>query len=222
MHEQFEVERFEWQAPDRLEVAGRFHGLQKPPAETPVLVVSGGGVDHRLNAVEESPVGEGEIWRAQFLWHEAPVGVEAAALELGPDIVVDLPPPGTATALLRPRRASAGDVGLQTELLAAEQEMQELRSALERTEAELDRARSDVEAERSGRAADAERFREGLAQVRASAEEAVAAAEAEVERLQQRMSAVQGVGREAGELRADAQRLLQRVTKLVDVLDDGK
>jgi hypothetical protein len=219
MEERFELERFEWQAPDRLEVAGRFHGLEKAPAEKPVLVVSGGGAERRLNAVDEVPAEDGQAWRAQFVWDEPPVGVEAAALELGPDIVVDLPPPGAPKTVLQPRSPQPGDVALQADLLAAEQEVQELRSALERTQAELDRARSDVEGERSGRAADAERFREGLAQVRASAEQAVAAAEAEVDALQQRLSAFEGVGTEAGELHADAQRLLARVTKLVDVLD---
>jgi hypothetical protein len=295
MVERFELERFEWQTPDRLEVAGRFHGLQEPPAHEPVLVISGGGAAHRLNAVPEmapAPPEEGKAWRAQFVWDEAPVGVEAAALEMGPDLVVDLPPPGAKTTLLRPdyldvrhtqqeddampadptaepetepqATTASGDIALQADLLAAEQEAQELRSALTRAQAELERARSDIEAERSGRAADAERFREGLAQVRASAEQALAGAQAdadqrdkelrdaraaledsevarvelgrqleaaettraqaerEAEALQQRLGPREAIGADADELRADAQRLMERVTKLVDVLDTGK
>jgi hypothetical protein len=301
MVEQFELERFEWRAPDRLEISGKFHGLQEPPADTPVLVVSGDGEAHRLDAVPDIGTGrpeDGKAWSAQFLWDETPIGVEAAALELGPDLMIELPAPGAKETLLRPRfidvrraqRAAAaaalddespqaeaapaagGDVALQADLVAAEEQVQELRAALERTEAELDRARADVEAERKGRAADAQRFRAGLARVRASAEQALAGAQAEAQQLGEqlgnastaleeseaaraelsrkleaadaaraelesethtlreqvaagddlrgRMSTIADVG--AGEMRADAQRLLERLTRLVDVLDGGK
>ena len=161
MVDQFELERFEWQAPDRLEIAGKFHGLQAPPAGDPVLVVSGGGAAHRLEAVPEivdGPPEDGKAWRAQFIWDEAPVGVDSAVLEVGPDIVVDLPPPGTERAVLRPRSlesreetahvrtAASSDVALQADLVAAEQHAQELRAALERAGAEIARARADLEA----------------------------------------------------------------------------
>jgi DNA repair exonuclease SbcCD ATPase subunit len=262
MVDQFELERFEWQAPDRLEVAGKFHGVQDAAAVTPVLVVSGGGTAHRLEAeTVAGPPEDGKSWRAQFVWDEAPVGVEAATLELGPDVVVDLPPPGAQRALLRPRSVdehehAGSDVALQAELLAAEQEAQELRAALERAEAELARARADVDTERTGRAADAERFREGLARVRALAEQALTEAQqrgqqaeadlsseleaeqaaraqaesdatalreqvAEADELRQRLTVLQEVGAEADETRAEAQRLLERLTKLVDSLNAG-
>jgi hypothetical protein len=306
--ERFELERFEWKAPDRLEVAGKFYGLQQAQFDEPVLVVSGGGGGHRLRAVREVVAGQpedGKPWRAQFAWDETPVGVEAATLEFGPDIAVELPAPGAKRTLLRPRfvevrRAHhtddaaadsaaaadadpeaptvAGDVTLQAELVAAEQQVREVRAALDRAEADLARARADVDAERKGRTADAERFREGLARVRASAEQALAGAQddaqelaaqlsdaraaheerdgaladlreqleaaeaaraqAENERqgqeealrkqvaasdeLRTRITALGHVGDEAGEMRADAQRLLERLTRLVDALDGGK
>jgi hypothetical protein len=332
MGERFELERFEWQAPDRLEIAGKFHGLEQAPADKPVLCVSGGGEAHRLKALGEivpSTLEDGKPWRAQFVWDQTPVGVEAAALEFGSEMVVDLPAPGAKQTLLRPhfikvRRAqddepaddapaqqdapadeapaqqdapadeapaeqdasadeppaepdapaeaegepqvpaAGGDVALEADLVAAEARIQELRAALERTEAELSRARADLEAERDGRAQDAERFREGLARVRTSAEQSLAAAQGEAQQLaeqgeaaraelssqleaaeaartqadteaatlreqvaaadelRKRLCTFENAGAEAVQMRAEAQRLLKRLTKLVEALDAGK
>jgi hypothetical protein len=233
MVDRFDLERFEWNAPDRLEVSGQFHGLQEPPDE-PVLIVNGGGTAHRLHAAADTVPTDGEPWRAEFVWDGAPVGVESAVLELGPDIVIELPAPGAGPAPSLDVRhpdadaepatppAAARDVAMQAQLLAAEQETEELRAALERAEAELARARTDLESERSGRAADAERFRDGLAQVQASAEQALSEQTAVAEGLQQRLSTVEDAGAEAGEMRADAERMLERLTRLTDALDAGK
>jgi hypothetical protein len=230
MVERFDLDRFEWNAPDRLEVSGQFHGLEEPAAE-PILIVHGGGVPHRLHPEADSVPTDGGPWRAEFVWDGVPVGVESAVLELGPDISIELPPPGAASVQsLDVRHEASLDVALHAERLAAEQETQELRAALERSEAELARARSDLESERSGRAADAQRFREGLAQVQASAEQALAAergkTEHEVETLREQLETARAqaehAGTEAGETRADAERLLERLNGLVDALDTGK
>jgi hypothetical protein len=247
MVERFDLERFGWNAPDRLEVSGQFHGLQQPPAE-PVLIVNGDGTPHRLQAAADSVAPDAGQWHAEFVWDGAPVGVDSAVLTLGPDIVIELPPPGAGpTAALDVHHADVegepAGFAVQAQRLAAEQETAELRAALERAEAELARARSDLDGERSGRATDAERFREGLAQVQASAEQALAAeraqaahdsealreeletaraqAEREADGLRQRLGAVEHAGTEAEEVRADAERLLERVTKLADALDAG-
>jgi hypothetical protein len=232
MVERFHLERFEWNAPDRLEVSGQFHGLQEPSSE-PVLIVNGDGTPHRLHAAPDSvPTDDGQ-WRAEFVWDGVPVGVDSAVLELGPDMVFNLPPPGTAPVAPPPGGSA---LAMQARLLAAEQQAEELRAALGRTESELARARSDVDSERAGRTADAERFRDGLAQVQASAEQAIAAANeqaasdaeklreqaAATDELHQRLSAVEDAGTEAGELRDDAERLLARLTRLVGALDAGK
>jgi hypothetical protein len=289
-----------------LEIAGKFHGLEQTPADEPVLLVSGSGEAHRLKAVGEivpSALEDGKPWRAQFVWDETPVGVEAAVLEFGHDLVVDLPAPGAKQTLLRPRfinvrrapddapaddvpveeneapaesdapaetepeaevPAASGDVALRADLVAAEARIEELSAALRRTEEELARARADLEAERDGRAQDAERFREGLARIRTSAEQSLAAAQSEVQQLAEqgeaartelssqleaaeaartqadteaatlreqvaaadelrtRLSAFEDAGAEAGKMRADAQRLLERLTKFVEALDAGK
>jgi hypothetical protein len=205
MGEKFELERFEWQAPDRLEIAGTFHGLEQPPVDTPVLVVSGDGEAHQLRSVDASvsgPPEDGKSWQAQFEWNEAPVGIEAAALEFGTGLVVDLPAPGAKRTLQRPRVievrradedpapthedaapddeppvAPAGNLAREADLVDAEARIQELRAALERAEADLGHARADLEAERTGRSQDAEQFHAGLARVRASAEQALDEAE---------------------------------------------
>jgi hypothetical protein len=86
-----------------------------------------------------------------------------------------------------PEEASAdpggASVGSQVALLAAQEEVREVRTALEQIQAELGRARDDLQAERDRRVTDSERFREGLANVRGLAEQAVSAEQAVVTRL---------------------------------------
>ena len=116
---------------------------------------------------------------------------DSSALELGDDIIVDLPNPAAEGAapddaelpvrLGSPERAidDASGPGVdrlryEAELLAAREELRDARAAAHRAEEELSRAQADLDGERAERAADAARFREGLAKVRASAEEALA------------------------------------------------
>jgi hypothetical protein len=295
MGETFELERFEWQAPDRLEIAGKFHGLEQSPDATPVLVVTGNGEAHQLDSVDESvsgPPEDGKSWQAEFAWDEAPVGIEAAVLEFGRGMMIELPAPGAKhrrPRFIDVRRAeedaapaedaehdapaeqdvardpeasvrTPGDIALEADLVAAEARIQELRAALERAEVDLDRARADLELERTGRRQDAEQFHDGLAHVRASAEQALAAAQGEaqqlrdeveaqrsrldaaesaraeaeseaaalreqvavVDGLRQRVSALEDAGADASEMRADAQRLLERLTRFAEALDAGR
>src|SRR4051812_38415679 len=82
--ERFELERFGWGAPDRLELSGIFVGLRETDPGPPVLVVWGAGAAHRLTAVPESldgPPEDGRRWRAEFLWEQPPVPFDAAQLE---------------------------------------------------------------------------------------------------------------------------------------------
>jgi hypothetical protein len=207
----FELELFEWGAPDRLDVAGRFVGVREAPADAPVLVVRGAEAVHRLPALSDGlsrPPEDGKRWTATFVWQTAPVPFDGAQLELGADIVVELPQPGpkgfepprvlevrrtpeshgpAAPAEPAPRsdvpEGGVGRVHLQAELLAAQQEVRELRTSLQQAQEELSRAQEDLGAERERRAADAARFRDGLAQVEASAEEALAAEKAASQQL---------------------------------------
>jgi hypothetical protein len=196
----FELERFAWGAPDRLQVAGRFTGLGDVPQGDPVLVVWGPEREHRLQAVPESLSGsleDGSSWSAEFAWQEPPVAFDVARLELGPEIVVELPEPSARRRWSRGQTLEVQDVGtseqaegtelveagpergaervrLEAELLAAQEEIRELQAGAAQVREELARAREDLKSERERHAGDAERYREGLAKVRASAADALA------------------------------------------------
>jgi hypothetical protein len=245
----FTLERFAWDAPDRLAVSGWFSGTA--PADAPVLVVHGAERKHRLPAVPDSfpsSLEDGRPWRAAFAWQGTPAAFDVAELELGADSVVELPRPGSSHGL--------GDEVLEVRRPHAEPEDAVLRD-------ELARAREDLESERERRAADAERFREGLALVRATAEEAVAVAQSnaqrlraalreahdEVDTLRERVAILEQVDTEVGQLRseletarrraddahvklrdahrrvvqtkAEAERLIERLTAVEHALDDG-
>jgi hypothetical protein len=101
----FELARFAWGAPDRLELSGRFTGLPDLPADDPTLVIDGVDGVHRLPVVPDSLAGppeDGGRWDAVFVWQEAPVAFEGAKLAFGSDIVVELPEP--ASGRTRSRR----------------------------------------------------------------------------------------------------------------------
>lgn len=215
----FELKRFAWGAPDRLEVAGTFGGLPETRPDSAVLVVHAGETVHELPAVADSadqPLEDGRAWQAEFAWQEAPVAFDLAELRLGPDLVVELPEPGARKRLGRPRvlevrstlageaeapraetlalvpdpppervirEGSAASVGSQVELLAAQEEVREVRVSLQQTQEELTRASDDLRAERERRAGDGERFQEGLAKVRQAAEEALAVEQSAAQQL---------------------------------------
>ena len=94
----FELARFAWGAPDRLELSGKFIGLPDVPADDPMLVINGVDGVHRLPVVSDSrsgPPEDGGRWDAVFVWQEAPVAFEGAKLEFGSGIVVELPEPSS-------------------------------------------------------------------------------------------------------------------------------
>src|SRR5918998_1012561 len=91
----FELARFEWVSPDRLEVEGTWHGVRRLVRAT--LVVEVDGRRRRLRALPEDP-GSPEDWTAAFPWQGELPELPGAELEVGRSIVVDLP---------RPRRSKA-------------------------------------------------------------------------------------------------------------------
>jgi hypothetical protein len=259
----FELERFAWGAPDRLQLSGRFTGLSDVSADAPVLVVHGPERMHRLQALPDSLSGsleDGSMWSAEFAWQEPPVAFDAATLELGPEIAVELPEPGTkrrwirgsTLSVRRPEREpepqpedsgpapGAERVRMEAELLAAREEIRELRAAAEQAREELTRARDDLKSERDRHAGDAERFREGLASVQQSAAEALARKQSAVEQLEAALrdarGALEAKDAELDRLRAqlddaaaareraeaDAEQLLSRLERIRDALGDGR
>ena len=127
----FELERFEWVADDRLEVSGRWTGLTGRRLARPVLTVEADGRRRRLTALPGGQLpakGSDEPWRATFAWSHGPADIEFAELEVGRNVVVDLPAPR------RRKRRSGGsgssrDEGLRTELAELRAQVAELRRA---------------------------------------------------------------------------------------------
>ncbi len=164
----FVVERF-GAAGDRLEVAGHWHGLRGRRFVRPVLWLHRGETRRRLVAVlDHKPwaADDGDPWFAAFAWDGGALDFDRAELEVGRELVVELPLPGRKpppSTPARPRRPSELE-RTREELTAATRERRALQAALdtattdagdlERLRAERDRA---VEAAERARA-DGERL----------------------------------------------------------------
>jgi hypothetical protein len=205
----FELERFAWGSPDRLELIGRFAGLGEPPDGEPVLVVRGAGGRHRLPVAPNAPWPplEGETWQAAFVWEHPPAPFDAAELELGSELAVDLPRPGSHRRRLgrralpvRPAAAEAAPPGedggearaapsVDPHVEEAQREARDAQVAVEAVHVELVRAREELESERRRRDEDAGRFRQALQSMREVAEETVVAEHGELAQLDAKLEA---------------------------------
>src|SRR5688500_9586935 len=94
----FELERFERITADRIEIAGRWYGLRGRRFVRPVLNLRtvGGSKRRAIALLEHKPwaADDGQTWLAAFAWPQGAGDVEGAELEVGPGLIVDLPPPG--------------------------------------------------------------------------------------------------------------------------------
>src|SRR3954471_4713756 len=104
----FELDGFQWAGEERLEVSGRWFGVRGRRFVRPTLTLRAGGRRRRLIAVlEHKPWAavEDGAWTAAFAWRGAREDITAARLEVAPDVVLELPPPGEASpgTLLQPR-----------------------------------------------------------------------------------------------------------------------
>ncbi len=162
------VERF-GPAGDRLEVAGHWHGLRGRRFVRPVLWLHRGEARRRLVAVlDHKPwaAEDGDPWLAAFAWEGGTLEFDRAELEVGRELVVELPLPGRKPPPSTPARARRPSELERTreELTVATRERRALQAALdtattdadelERLRAERDRA---VEAAERARA-DGERL----------------------------------------------------------------
>jgi hypothetical protein len=157
----FEVDRFEWTASDRLELAGRWVGLRGQRFMRPALTVESAEGNRRMLALLEhkpwAPDAE-TLWIAAFPWEGEPVALDMAELAVAPSIAVELPPPGAPGG--RPRRKPGGRTasrarGAGPELDAARSEAAGLRERLTQARdgarqlgEELERARDRARHER--------------------------------------------------------------------------
>ena len=116
--ETFELERFVWATPDRLEIDGRFVGLGDTPPGDPVLVLRGEDQTHRLPAVSNGAAMDDQgQWHAAFAWQEAPTAFGAVQLEPRDEPLPALPArPGRRRTEARQcsRRLLAGAGGVLT------------------------------------------------------------------------------------------------------------
>src|SRR5215211_6827009 len=90
----FELERFERTAEDRIEISGRWFGLRGRRFVRPVLNLNSGGSKRRAIALlEHKPwaAEDGEVWLAAFRWPDGTGEVSGAELEVGPGLLVELP-----------------------------------------------------------------------------------------------------------------------------------
>src|SRR3954469_17602332 len=104
----FELDGFQWAGEERLEVSGRWFGVRGRRFVRPTLTLRAGGRRRRLVAVfEHKPWAavEESAWTAAFAWRGDREVISVARLDVAPDVVLELPPPGEASAgpLLRPR-----------------------------------------------------------------------------------------------------------------------
>src|SRR3954471_22044805 len=104
----FALEGFQWAGEERLEANGRWFGVRGRRFIRPTLTVRAGGRRRRLIALLEHkpwPATEDEPWTAAFSWRGPVEVITAARLEVAPDVVLELPPPGEAPAgtLIHPR-----------------------------------------------------------------------------------------------------------------------
>lgn len=204
----FQLERFEWAAPDRLEITGSFAGMAAPSAPPTLAIQGADGVRRLTGATEASDDGN---WTVAFLWREPPIPFEAATLEFSDGLSVALPAPGESSEPLSISHGAsvpaADTLRLQAELVAAQAEASEAQAAHDRLSEELARARADLEAEQSRRADDSNRFKQGLAQVRDAGEQALAATQAELTALRARIADLEGQLGELPSLQADLGRM---------------
>jgi len=164
----FEVDRFEWTADDRLELAGRWFGVRGRRFLRPTLEVVVDDVNRRLLALlEHKPwtAVDGEEWVAAFAWQGDPIAA-AAELSVGSDLAVELPAPGVAERKGRmgPVKPAAGRAGTSTahradktpvqrrearrpRLETVERELGVARAQAQRMGEELERARTAFEAQ---------------------------------------------------------------------------
>ena len=159
----FVVERF-GTAGDRLEVAGHWRGLRGRRFVRPVLWLHQGESRQRLVAVlDHKPwaADDGEPWLAAFKWDGRKLEAERAELEVGRELVVELPLPGAPAPKPRPAKARVPSELERTreQLLSATKERRAMQSSLDaaqnqaeqlaRTRAERDRAREEAEQARA-------------------------------------------------------------------------
>jgi DNA repair exonuclease SbcCD ATPase subunit len=172
----FVVERFGLEG-GRLEVAGHWHGVRGRRFVRPVLWLHQGEARRRLVAVlDHKPwaADDGDPWLAAFAWEGGALDADRAELEVGRELVVDLPLPGRKappSTPARPRRPSELERARE-ELSAATRERRALEAALETATSDAGRL-EQLRDERDRAVAERDRAVEAAERARADGERLV-------------------------------------------------
>ncbi len=145
----FELERFSFTAPGRLEVVGRWSGLEGKRLGRPVLTVEAGDLRRRVTALpggQFTPSSTGE-WRAAFAYDGDPEAVTGAELEVGRRLVAELPRPRRR----RPQPAAEQPTAARPAAEVPMAELESLREELAARDVELVALRARVAGEESER-----------------------------------------------------------------------
>ena len=150
----FELETFEW-VDDRLEVAGRWRGVGSRRLSRPVLTIDTASTRRkRIVALPGGPAGgNGEIWRAAFSWPGDPGEITGAALEVGGNLLVDLPLPDRKRRRRRRASQDTSDDVLRGEVGALRGQIERLRAELAARERENRGLHEELDARASAPAA---------------------------------------------------------------------
>ncbi len=140
----FELECFEW-ADERLEVAGRWKGLGSHSLNRPVLTID--TENGRRKRIVALPGGQlGAAWRASFSWPGDPAEIAGAELEVGGNLVVDLPlPDRKRRRRRRPASEQPTDDALRAETVALHGQVERLRAELAGREREIIALRAQLD-----------------------------------------------------------------------------
>src|SRR3954464_4472231 len=96
----FELDGFQWAGEERLEVSGRWFAVRGRRFVRPTLTLRAGGRRRRMIAVLDHKPGaaiEGAPGRAGSAGRAPEGEIAPARLEVAPDVVLELPPPGESS-----------------------------------------------------------------------------------------------------------------------------
>jgi hypothetical protein len=223
----FDVERFEWKAPGRLEVVGRWFGLRGQRFLRPTLDVEVDGDSRRLLALlDHKPwvAAEGGEWVAAFQWEGDPVDFTGAELAVGPDLAVELPPPGVPAAAAKRKQERVAE-----RREAAPPRVQRLKNELAAAQAQIERLTTELDRERAARTTDsmdmngrltAERqaVRKLGGELRAAREQLSASETTAARQLQQ----LRQLERELGAARSAREAAVEEAERLVRELETAR
>jgi hypothetical protein len=211
----FVMDQFRVTAPGRLEVAGRWEGVEGANLEDCALVLEVDGRVARMGA--ERVDGTARRWQAAFRWDGDASAIEQAVLEVGGELAVELGAQPTArrwrSRVTRPvvplkdagpeaqRPAPARDlVSLHAALAAAQDELAEAKEEINLAREDARRARADADRERVRRQHDAVRLHGALDRLKQVAD---AKLREERERFDTRTAEFATLGRALAEARAE-------------------